>query len=103
MPYVWIPDGVDTRLMGKYVKALHEMLTDPDGPQELGILQICQELDSDTELYSAVWAHLDHWMRSMVKDIRARFLEPVNARPVRIELSNDLPQTNVITDDSIRF
>lgn len=99
MPYVWIADGVDTRLMGKYVKTLRDMLTDPDGPHELGILQICQELDGDTELYSAVWAHLDHWMRNMIKDIRARLPEPTSGYRVVVKL----PQTDVITDDNIKF
>ncbi len=87
MPYVWVPDSVDTRLMNQYVNALRSMLTDPDGPQELGILQLCQELDRDTDLYSAVWAHLDRWMRSRIKDIRDRFPEP----------------KSVITDESIKF
>lgn len=87
MPYVWISDGVDTKLMNQYATALREMLTRPDGPDELGILQLCEELDRDTEMYSAVWAHLDHWMRSRVKDIR-RLYPKVQS---------------VITDDSIKF
>jgi hypothetical protein len=87
MPYVWIADSVDTRLMNQYVNALRSMLTDPDGPQELGILQLCQELDRDSDLYSAVWAHLDRWMRSRIKDIRDQFPEP----------------KNVITDENIKF
>lgn len=87
MPYVWISDGVDTRLMNQYVNALRSMLTNPDGPDELGILQLCEELNRDSELYSAVWAHLDHWMRSKIKDIRQLFPEP----------------KNVITDESIQF
>lgn len=87
MPYVWVSESVDTRLMNKYVNELRSMLTDPDGPQELGILQLCEELDRDADLYSAVWAHLDRWMRSRVKDILDRFPGPKNP----------------ITDDSIQF
>lgn len=101
MPYVWIADDVDTRLMNKYAIALREMLTDPDGPHELGILQLCEELDSDANLYSAVWAHLDHWMRSRIKDLRQQFpksASPTIAPPVSVSSTTD-----VITDDSIKF
>lgn len=87
MPYVWVPDSVDTKVMNRYVVALREMLMHPDGPQELGILQLCEELDSDQELYSAVWAHLDRWMRSRIKDFRERYPKP----------------KSVITDDDIKF
>jgi hypothetical protein len=87
MPYIWVSESVDTKLMNKYVIELRSMLTHPDGPQELGILQLCEELDRDADLYSAVWAHLDRWMRSRIKDIRDRFPGPKNP----------------ITDDSIQF
>lgn len=101
MPYVWIDDSVDTKLMNQYAKALREMLTDPDGPHELGILQLCEELDRDASLYSAVWAHLDRWMRSMIKDIRQRFSQH---KSTILPATVFEPQaTNVITDDSIKF
>lgn len=103
MPYVWIPDEVDTRLMNRYAHALRDMLTDPDGPQELGILQLCQELDRDANLYSAVWAHLDHWMQSRIKDIRGRFPEQGIVSPTPPAMKPDMPPTNVITDDSVKF
>lgn len=87
MPYVWIADGVDTRRLNQYVIALRELLLHPDGPQELGILQLIEELDSDQEMYSAVWAHLDHWMRSRIKDFRQLYPK----------------HQSVITDDRIKF
>lgn len=101
MPYVWIADDVDTKLMNQYAKALREMLTDPDGPHELGILQLCEELDRDANLYSAVWAHLDHWMRSRIKDFRQQHPERQSAPQLTVALE---PQNeNVITDDNIKF
>lgn len=103
MPYVWIDESVDTRLMNQYVKALQEMLTDPDGLQELGILQLCEELDRDASLYSAVWAHLDRWMRSRIKDIRSQFPAPAIVRPAAPVAMLEPQNESVITDDSIKF
>lgn len=103
MPYVWIADEVDTKLMNRYAIALREMLTDPDGPQELGILQLCEELDGDANLYSAVWAHLDHWMRSRIKDLRQQYPERGNACITPSTATLEPQNTNVITDDSIKF
>lgn len=82
MPWAWIPDTHDyvlipkawdqkkSRLMTQYIVGLVELLQLPDGPDELGILQICEELDADTEMFSAVWAHLYTWQRNRIRDIR---------------------------------
>jgi hypothetical protein len=71
--YVLIPKAWDrnkSKLMSQYIIGLVELLQLPDGPDELGIVQICEELDQDQEMYSAVWAHLYTWQRNRIRDIR---------------------------------
>ena len=58
--------------MHRYVTALVELMQLPNGPDELGIRQLCEELDEDPDMYSAVWAHLYNWQRNMIRDIRAK-------------------------------
>ena len=82
MTWVWVPEHSDyvlipkawdhkkSRLMSQYIIGLVELLQLPDGPDELGIVQICEELDQDQEMYSAVWAHLYTWQRNRIRDIR---------------------------------
>jgi hypothetical protein len=72
--YVLIPRAWDknkTRLMTRYIIAIVELLQLPEGPAELGIVQLCEELDADMDMFSAVWAHLYSWQRNLIKDIRA--------------------------------
>jgi hypothetical protein len=57
--------------MHRYVTAIVELLQLPDGPDELGVRQLCDELDDDPDMYSAVWAHLYNWQRNMIRDLRA--------------------------------
>jgi hypothetical protein len=80
--WVWVPDHSDyvlipkawdrkrVMLMNQYIIGLAELLQLPEGPDELGILQVCGELDQDQEMYSAVWAHLYTWQRNRIRDIR---------------------------------
>lgn len=71
--YVLIPKAWDRKrvmLMNQYVIGLAELLQLPEGPDELGLMQICEELDQDQEMYSAVWAHLYTWQRNRIRDIR---------------------------------
>lgn len=73
MPWVFIPDewGPDkTRLMNQYIIGLAELLQLPEGPDEIGLLQIMEELNQDEQMYSAVWAHLYTWQRNRLLDIR---------------------------------
>lgn len=83
MTWVWVPEHSDyvlipkawdrkkSRLMTQYVIAIVELLQLEAGPDEYGILQLCQEMDADQEMFSAVWAHLYSWQRNLIKDIRA--------------------------------
>lgn len=68
IPKAW--DRKRVMLMNQYIIGLAELLQLPEGPDELGILQICGELDADQEMYSAVWAHLYTWQRNRIRDIR---------------------------------
>lgn len=70
MPYVWIADGVDTRRMNQYIHAIVDLLQRPDGPDRFGVIQLCEELDQDPEMFSAVWAHLYGWQRDMIRSFR---------------------------------
>ena len=73
MPWVFIPDewGPDrTRLMNQYIIAIVELLTLHEGPDELGLRQLMDELNADQEMFQAVWAHLYTWQRNLLLDIR---------------------------------
>jgi hypothetical protein len=75
MPYVFIPDGWGpdrTKLMNQYIIALVELLTLYEGPDELGLVQIMDEMNADQGMFQAVWAHLYTWQRNLLIDIRAR-------------------------------
>jgi hypothetical protein len=71
--YVLIPKAWDRKRvmqMNQYITGLVELLQLPSGPDELGILEICEEIDEDPEMFSAVWAHLYTWQRNRIRDIR---------------------------------
>ena len=75
MGYVFIPDvwGPDrTRLMNQYIIAIVELLTRFEGPDELGLTQMMDELNADQEMFQAVWAHLYTWQRNLLLDIREK-------------------------------
>jgi hypothetical protein len=58
--------------MNQYIIALVELLTLYEGPDELGLTQIMDEMNADQEMFRAVWAHLYTWQRNLLIDIRAR-------------------------------
>jgi hypothetical protein len=58
--------------MNQYIIALVELLTLYEGPDELGLAQIMDEMNADQEMFRAVWAHLYTWQRNLLIDIRAR-------------------------------
>jgi hypothetical protein len=58
--------------MNQYIIALVELLTLYEGPDELGLAQIMDEMNVDQEMFRAVWAHLYTWQRNLLIDIRAR-------------------------------
>jgi hypothetical protein len=58
--------------MNQYIIALVELLTLYEGPDELGLAQIMDEMNVDQEMFQAVWAHLYTWQRNLLIDIRAR-------------------------------
>lgn len=70
MPWVFIADGVDTRRMNQYVTALVFSLQREPWPDDMAVRQLCEELDEDPDMYSAVWAHLQPWQRSIIRGIR---------------------------------
>jgi hypothetical protein len=71
--YVLIPKAWDRKRvmqMNHYITGLIDLLQLTEGPDELGILEICEEIDEDPEMFSAVWAHLYTWQRNRIRDIR---------------------------------
>jgi hypothetical protein len=76
MPWVFVPNewGPDrTRLMNQYIDAIVQLLTIYEtGPDELGLTQIMDEMNTDQEMFQAVWAHLYTWQRNLLLDIRER-------------------------------
>jgi hypothetical protein len=58
--------------MNQYIIALVELLTLYEGPDELGLAQLMDELNADQEMFQAVWAHLYTWQRNLLIDIRER-------------------------------
>jgi hypothetical protein len=58
--------------MNQYIIALVDLLTLYEGPDELGLVQIMDEMNADQGMFQAVWAHLYTWQRNLLIDIRAR-------------------------------
>lgn len=63
-----------TRRIGEYVQQFLSHLERPDGPDELGVIQLWEELRNQHEVYSGVWAYLQGWHRAMIKHIVDRYV-----------------------------
>lgn len=59
-----------TRKVNEYVRRVIDLLEHFDGPREGAVRDVCKELEVDHDMYSAVWANLKNWHRTMIKDIR---------------------------------